>query len=303
MTPSANSKRPSLKCILAVSVMLAMCVFITQAQTASGPPKGALVLTGGDLEKHAIERFVALAGGPNANFVFIPTGASSLKLPSEFIYDPPNSDTPAANTSEFERELAKLFGVSHVTLLHTRDRKTANSSSFVEPLREANGVWLSSGNAGRFAAAYLDTLTQRELEAVLNRGGVIGGNSAGSIIQGSYTVRGRPDKPLLMARGHERGFAFLKNVAIDPHLTEQKRDAELVNVIDAHPELLGIGLDEPAAIVVTGDRLEVIGEGRVAIYDNQKHGGNWYYWLKPGDNFDLRARKQFATSMKPGVLQ
>lgn len=279
-----------MKRLLLLIAILALATSTSVAQTSSGPPKGVLVITGGEFGKGVIERFVALAGGPNANFVYIPTGASSLKLPSGFIYDPPNSDTPAANTSEFESELAKFFGVSHVTVLHTRDRKTANSKTFVEPLKKANGVWLSSGNAGRIAAAYLDTLTQREIEAVLNRGGVVGGNSAGAIIQGSYTVRGRPDKPLLMAKGHERGFAFLKNVAINPHLTEQKRDAELINVVDAHPELLGIGIDEKAAIVVSGNRFEVIGEGRVAIYDNKKRQGSWYYWLVPGDKFDLHSR-------------
>jgi cyanophycinase len=93
-----------------------------------------------------------------------------------------------------------------------------------------------------------------------------------------------------MAKGHERGFAFLKNVAVNPHLTEAKRDAERVNVVDAHPELLGIGIDEKAALLVNGDRFEVIGEGRVAIYDNKKHGSTWYYWLIPGTVFNLRTR-------------
>jgi cyanophycinase len=256
-----------------------------------GPAKGLLIITGGEFGAGVIERFVQLAGGPKADFVYIPTAASSLRLPSGFIYDPPNSDTPAANTKEFEQELAKFFGVERVTLLHTRDRKMADTPAFVEVLKKANGIWLSSGNAGRLAEAYLDTLTQREIAAVLERGGVVGGNSAGAIIQGSYTVRGRPDKPLLMAKGHERGFGFITNVAIDPHLTEQKRDAELVNVIDAYPELLGIGIDEKAAILVQGDAFEVIGEARVAIYDNVKRNGSWYYWLKPGDKFDLVKRQ------------
>ena len=260
------------------------------AQKSIGPQKGALVITGGDFGKGVIELFVALAGGAGANFVYIPTAASSLKLPSGFIYDPSDSDVPALNTKEFEEELAKSFGVNHITVLHTRNRKTADSKEFVEVLKKADGVWLSSGNAGRIANAYLGTLTQKELEAVLERGGVIGGNSAGAIIQGSYIVRGRPDKPLLMAKGHERGFGFLKNVTINPHLTEQKRDAELVNVLDKYPKLLGIALDEKAAIVVKGNNFKVIGESRIAIYDNQKHGSNWYYWLKPGDKFDLMTR-------------
>jgi cyanophycinase len=274
-----------------VVLLIALCVGnVVYAQEPSRPSRGSLVLTGGEFGKGVIERFVELAGGPDANFVYVPTAASSLRLPSGFIYDPPSSETPAANTQAFEQELAKMFGVKHVTVLHTRNRKIANSETFVAPLRKANGVWLGPGNPGRLANAYLDTLTHKEIAGVRARGGVVGGNSAGAIIQGSYTVRGRPDKPLLMAKGHERGFGFLKNVAVNPHLTEAKRDAELVNVIDAHPKLLGIGLDEKAALVVVGDRFEVIGEGRVAIYDNKKHGGNWYYWLKPGDSFDLRTR-------------
>jgi cyanophycinase len=280
-----------MKIKLAIFLLIAILSSTTsEAQKSAGRQGGTLVLTGGEFGKGVIERFVELAGGPDANFVYVPTAASSLRLPSGFIYDPPDSDVPASNTQAFEEELAKMFGVKNVTVLHTRNRKTANSETFVAPLKRANGVWLSSGNAGRLANAYLDTLTQKEIAAVLGRGGVVGGNSAGAIIQGSYTVRGRPDKPLLMAKGHERGFGFLKDVAINPHLTEAKRDAELVNVIDTYPNLLGIGLDEKAALVVQGDVFEVIGEGRVAIYDNKKHGSNWYYWLKPGDRFNLLTR-------------
>jgi cyanophycinase len=285
--------------LLALLLLLAASAQ-SRAQTPSAPSRGTLIAVGGDAQ-FGTDRFVALAGGPDANFVYIPTAASSIRLPSGFIYDPPNSDTPAADTREFEQELCKLFGVKRITVLHTRNRRTANSSSFVEPLRRANGVWLGAGNAGRLADTYLDTLTLREIEGVLARGGVVGGTSAGAIIQGTYIVRGRPDKPLLMARGHERGFGFLKDVAIDPHLTEQKREAELVNVIDAYPQLLGIGIDEKAAIVVQGEQFEVIGEGRVAIYDNQKHGSTWYYWLSPGDKFDLRTRKKAQPKPKAAI--
>jgi cyanophycinase len=183
-----------------------------------------------------------------------------------------------------------MFGIKTITILHTRNRKIANSEEFVKPLRSAQGVWISGGNAGRISQAYLDTLTQRELEAVLARGGVIGGNSAGAIIQGSYTIRGNPNKPVLMAKGSERGFAFLTNVAVNPHLSEAMRQNELVTILDTHPQLLGIGIDEKAAIVVTGDSFQVIGSGRVAIYDNTNHDGNWFYWLDTGQSFNLRTR-------------
>lgn len=272
-------------------ILIAILVFVVPivAQTSAGPQRGTLVITGGEYEPF-LKEFVALAGGPEANFVFIPTAASSVRLPSGFIWEPPDTDTMPDNTEPFIEEVRKLFGVKKITLLHTRSRTTANSNQFVESLRKANGVWLGPGNAGRLADAFLDTRTQREIEGVLLRGGVVGGNSAGAIIQGSYIVRGRPDKPVLMAKGRERGFGFLKNVAVNPHLTEAKRESELVTVLDSHPQLLGIGIDEKAAIVVKGDQFEVIGTGRVAIYDDQKHGGSWYYWLKPGDVFNLRTR-------------
>ena len=151
----------------------------------------------------------------------------------------------------------------------------------------ATGVYLPPGNSGRLAEAYLGTRTQMTLKALLDRGGVIFGSSAGAIIQGSFTVRGRPDKPLLIAPGRTTGFGFLTNVAINPHLTSAKRDAELVNVADAHPHILGIGIDDDAALVVRQNIFEVIGTGRVAIYDNVRRDGSWYYWLMPGDRFDL----------------
>lgn len=264
---------------------------LTSAHTASGPVRGTLILTGGDQET-ALKEFVELAGGPDANIVYIPTAASSLRLPSGLIWEWLNNDELPANTPEFKAELCKMFGIKNITILHTRNRKTANSEDFVKPLRSAKGVWISGGNAGRLSQAYLDTLTQRELQAVLERGGVIGGNSAGAIIQGSYTVRGNPNKPILMAKGSERGFAFLTGVAVNPHLSEAMRQNELVTVIDVHPKLLGIGIDEKAAIVVTGDRFKVIGKGRVAIYDNTKHGNNWYYWLETGQEFNLRTRSK-----------
>jgi cyanophycinase len=95
---------------------------------------------------------------------------------------------------------------------------------------------------------------------------------------------------LTVQRVRERGFGFLKRVAINPHLTEVKRHSELVTVIDAHPKLSGVGIDEKAAMVVRGDEFEVVGEGRVAIYDNRKHGNSRYYRLTPGDRCDLRSR-------------
>ena len=260
---------------------------------AVGPSRGTLILSGAG-EPHAdptvLRRFVALAGGPQAEIVYIPTAASGIRLPSGFVAELPESGEIKPSVDALESALAALLGVRRVRVLHTRDPVVAASEEFAKPLKDARAVWIGYGNAGRLADLLVGTPVARELEEVLKRGGVVGGNSAGAIIQGSFIVRGRPDKPVLMARGHETGFGFLRGVVVNPHLTSTGREGELVNVVDQHPELLGIGLDDTAALLVTGDVAEVLGSGRVAIYDDTKHGSLWYYWLKPGHRFDLKSR-------------
>ena len=76
------------------------------------------------------------------------------------------------------------------TVLHTTDRKVADSPEFVAPLKDATGVYLEGGRHWRLAEAYLGTLTLKEIFGVLDRGGVVMGGSAGATIQGSYMVRG-----------------------------------------------------------------------------------------------------------------
>src|SRR5262245_49479681 len=240
------------------------------------PGAGWLVLSGGELSEAALRRFARLAGGAEASIGYIPSGASGIKLPSGVGWIPPEESNATHNTRGFEEELARLFGVGKVLLLHSRERRLWDSEAFTEPLRRMDAVWIGGGNAGRLADLLLDTRAQRELEALLGRGGVIGGNSAGAMIAGSLILRGRADKPVLMASGHDRGFGFVPRVAINPHLASARREEELVNVLDAHPELLGIGLDDDAAVVIHEERLRVVGHGRVAIYDNEKHGAHWY---------------------------
>lgn len=100
----------------------------------------------------------------------------------------------------------------------------------------------------------------------------------------------REGNQIMMAKGYEEGFGYLKNVAVDQHLIRRRREKDLVGVIAAHPDLLGIGIDESTAIIVAGDRFEVIGDSQVGIYDGQDHDGKRYYFLSPGARFDLKTR-------------
>lgn len=239
-----------------------------------GPAKGSLVVVGGGGRSDAIfKRFVDLAGGGEALIVFVPTAEER---------DPQSLDD-CGGVSALRRA-----GAKNLVMLHTRDRMVADSDEFVEPLRRAGGVWFGGGRQWRFADAYLGTKAQREFFGVLGRGGAMGGSSAGATIQGSFLVRGSPlGNQIMVAPDHLEGFGFLRNCAIDQHVNTRQRERDLVPVIAERPHLLGIGLDEDTAIVVRGDRAEVIGAGRVLFHDAKQP--EWTE-LRAGQSYDLKKR-------------
>ncbi len=266
---------------LAIAALLAPVSFAQSSSAEDpvvGPKNGSLVLIGGGFPPAQImRRFVDLAGGSRANFVVMPTAQEGR-----------------AAADEVRVLLTAGVNPKNITILNTHDRAIADSEQFVAPLRRANAVWLNGGNQWRLADVYLGTRTVAELFGVLDRGGVIGGNSAGASIQASFLVRGAPqDNRIIMWPPYMKGFGFLRGVAVDQHLLTRERQNGLLYVIDAFPEILGIGLDEQTAIVVHGDRFEVIGLSKVAIYDKgyiPPPKGKRYYFLRPGDRFDMRTR-------------
>ena len=243
-----------------------------------GPKAGSLVIVGGAMRDPAIvTRFIELAGGPDAPIVIVPTAGEADSY-----------DQYWSGLRQFREN-----GARNLTVLHTRDPKVADTETFVKPLTGARGVFFAGGRQWRLADAYLNTRVQKELQAILDRGGVIGGSSAGATILGSFLVRGDTKGNELMVGDHVLGFGFLKNTAIDQHLLRRNRQFDLIEVIEKRPELLGIGIDENTAIVVEGDRFDVIGESYVAIYD-ARHATRppaRFYFLGAGDRFDLATRE------------
>jgi cyanophycinase len=271
---------------LFVVAVLVVSGTTTAVAAEIGPANGSLVVAGGGVTDPEIyERFVALAGGPDAPIVVIPTAGAGESY------------------GDFWPGLQRLrdAGATRITVLHTRDPQEADGEEFTAPLRHARGVWFSGGRQWRLVDAYLGTRTVTEIRGVLERGGVVGGSSAGATIQGSYLVRGDTSTNTIMMGDHTEGFGFLSDVAIDQHLLRRNRQFDLIEVIEARPELLGIGLDEDTAIVVRGDDFEVIGNGYVAIYDSTKMVGEdgKFYFLAPGDRFDLSTRQPFREAYSP----
>ncbi|MDP2955743.1 MAG: Type 1 glutamine amidotransferase-like domain-containing protein, partial [Longimicrobiales bacterium] len=110
------------------------------------------------------KRFIELAGGPDAPLVMIPTAGGEAE------YD------------EFYRGLNawREAGARNLTILHTTDRNEADTDAFIEPLKTAHGVFFFGGRQWHLVDAYAGTKTEAAIRAVLERGGVIGGSSAGA---------------------------------------------------------------------------------------------------------------------------
>ena len=241
-----------------------------------GPTKGYLLITGGATQAPDYKRFIEMSGGKDAHIVVIPT--ASVTKPTE----------QAALQEQYCGAKSPFAGMA-CTVIHTTDRTVADSAEFVTPLTTATGVWLEGGRHWRLTDAYLDTRTLKELFKELDRGGTIGGGSAGATVQGSYMVRGSSnpdDNTIMMAPGHEIGFGLFTNVTVDQHVDMRHRENDLAAVMTAHPGLLGLGLDQSTSITVHGDLLTVNGPKRVAVWDHKDHDGKGYYYLQTGDTLN-----------------
>ena len=255
---------------------------------SSGPVNGTLIIIGGgEISESLNKKIIELSGGLNIPIVVVPTADGAEKYDNNF----------------GEAGLLRKMGATDVTVLHTNDMNIANSEEFVKPLLRAKLVWFSGGRQWRLVDAYKNTLTEKMFWKVLENGGTIGGSSAGATIQGSFLVRGDTKNNQVMMGDHQEGFGFLKNVAVDQHVLARNRQFDIFEVLKAHPELLGIGIDESTAIIVKGDQFEVAGKSYVLVYDGSfwsREGSELkklpgkdqlFYFLREGDKYNLRERK------------
>ena len=262
-------------------VVVLFCLLASLPISAAQPPSatermgpdgilGSLVICGGGtLPAEIRAKFVELAGGKEAQLVVIPTA---------------NGRAERENTGRVDVWIDD--GIKSVTVLHTRDRNTANRDGFVAPLQIATAVWFEGGAQSRIADAYLGTAVERELYALLQRGGVVGGTSAGAAIMSRTMIARNNSVPDV-----QTGFQLLPGTIIDQHFLKRNRQPRLRQALHDHPGLLGIGIDESTAIVVQKSRARVIGTNQVHFYDHDSdridRDGRDYISISAPREFDL----------------
>ena len=261
--------------------------------------EGHVIVIGGAEDKVRdrliLGRFVALAGGQDARIAVI-SSASSLG--------------PLAG--EMYRKVFTELGAAYVTPLHATTRVQANDEAAARAIHDATGVFLTGGNQLRLSSTIGGTAVAQAIAERHRHGSVVAGTSAGASAMSSHMVAfgasgGTPKQRMVQMAA---GLGILPNVIIDQHFQQRNRLGRLLATIAQNPALLGMGIDEDTAAVVSPDlTMEVIGRRSITIVDgSDSETDAWevrahrpimisnvvLHSLPVGYRFDLRRRIRIA---------
>ncbi|HRI45625.1 MAG TPA: cyanophycinase [Ignavibacteriaceae bacterium] len=258
--------------------------------------KGKLVIVGGVQVKSIMKKFVELAGGANSKIIIIPNAGSE----------------PVENSIEQVKEFKELGGNADY-LIFTRE--TADDESNLKKIDNATAFYFLGGDQSDLTRDMLGTKLLGKVFELYNKGGLVGGTSAGAAVMSEVMITGNE----LINKDTERnfvtiekgnvettqGFGFLKTVVIDQHFLKRKRHNRTISTLIENPKLIGVAIDESTAIIVNpDDTFEVIGDYQVLVYDptnsnniRQNSKGNLgisemkLHVLIEGDKFNLKTGK------------
>ncbi|TMB56209.1 MAG: cyanophycinase [Chloroflexi bacterium] len=266
----------------------------------TGAPRvGHLLIIGGAEEKlrqrQILSRFLSLSGGPEARLAIIST-ASSLGDEATDLYE----------------SLFRSMGVAEVRGLRPLTREEANDPALATQLTDATGIFMTGGNQLRLSSVIGGTALGRAIIERHRHGTLVAGTSAGASAISTHMVAfgtsGATPKQRMTQMS--AGLGLLPGVIIDQHFEQRNRLGRLLALVAQSPALLGMGVDEDtAALVSPSGVMEVIGKGSVMIldparlqtdaYEVKRHrpimvSGVVLHSLPSGYRFDLRRRHLLA---------
>ncbi len=232
--------------------------FPASSTQETGP--GPLLAIGGAEDKlgkrTVLSSFVSMAGGEHARIAVVPT-ASSLGPEIIEVYD----------------ALFRRLGAKDVIAARPETREEANSDDMVARLDDVTGIFMTGGNQLKLSAVVNGTAFGEAIRAAHKRGVTIAGTSAGASIQSSHMVAFGPGggTPKQRMTQLAAGLGLMDNCVIDQHFDQRNRYGRLLMLVAQSPSLLGIGVDEDTAAVITHEDeqqvLRVSGRGAVTIFD------------------------------------
>ncbi len=260
--------------------------------------QGDLFVIGGAEDKigkrTVLKSFVERAGGPEARIAVVAT-ASSL----------------GPEINEVYQALFTRLGAAEVFFTRPESREEAADPALVAELERATGIFMTGGNQLKLSTAIAGTPFGQAIVEARGRGVTIAGTSAGASIQSSHMVAFGPGGATPKQRMTQvaAGLGLVENCVIDQHFAQRNRYGRLLMIVSQSPQLLGLGVDEDTAAVISrtedADVLEVIGRGAVTVMDGthivsnaheaREHrpilaSGVVLHVLPAGARFDLTAR-------------
>lgn len=225
--------------------------------------QGQLVIIGGGEDKEnnctVLREFVRRAGGTQARIAVL-TAATSM--PREV------GDTYIG--------LFKRLGVEDVRVIDTERREDSEKPDALESAEQATGLFFSGGDQARIINFIKGTKLDQIIHKRYSEGAVIGGTSAGAammpdvmIVEGESETNPRAN---VVEMGP--GMGFLPGIVVDQHFAQRGRLGRLISALMLQPAVLGIGIDEDTAVVISGDEFEVIGNGAVTVVDESNSTHN-----------------------------
>ena len=218
------------------------------ARTPGKVEPGLLLMGGGDHNFEAMRWFMKKAG--NGHIVVL-RASQAGEIGEEFFNE--------------------VGGIASVETYVFSDRESASDPAVLRSLKRADGIFLAGGDQSRYVRYWRGTPVGAALDAHVRAGKPLGGTSAGLAMQGEYlygamdggsqiSPRALAD-PLGADNTIETDFlhiAALKGVITDTHFSERNRLGRLIafvakgEAMAGHP-LIGLGVDEDAAVAVEGD--------------------------------------------------
>jgi len=274
---------------------------------------GSLMAIGGAEDKlgrrTVLKTFVESAGGADARIAVIPT-ASSLGPEVVEVYD----------------ALFRKLGASEVVAARPETREDANDPAMVARLDKVTGIFMTGGNQLKLSAVVSGTAFGEAIRRAHERGVTVAGTSAGASIQSSHMVAfgSGGSTPKQRMTQLAAGLGLVRDVVIDQHFGQRNRYGRLLMLVSQSPGLLGIGIDEDTAAVITAEdgveTLRVVGRGVVTIFDGRNVVSNAHearrtapllasgvvlHVLPAGSAFDLTAKElvRQAAAVDPGEAE
>ena len=176
---------------------------------------------------------------------------------------------PEKSYEKYKNVFTKL-GIKNLDKLDISLRENAFDSKNVNLVKNANLLFFTGGDQLRITSMIGGSPIYDAIKSLANKGGLIAGTSAGaSVMSDTMIVQGEDDEsPHKCTLKMSPGLGLVNNIIIDQHFAQRGRIGRLLTAIAQNPEVLGIGIDEDTAIIVSDKgTAEVIGSGAVYFVD------------------------------------